>query len=102
MLTKLQTTLRLSSLKDMLIYKLNVAPETAAWLAPMARDVARANGVDLLSFRGGELLSHFFWEMDRAGKSAELEQVAQDSAQFADYLQTVRGIFAKHGIQSAA
>ena len=31
-------------------------------------------GVDLLSFCGGELLSHFFWEVDQAGKSAELEQ----------------------------
>ncbi len=91
MINRLQSTLRLSSLKDMLVYKVNLSPQTAAWMAPLARDVARAQGVELLEFRGVELLGNGLSALLNSEHAAVLAKLAEHNTRLADYLEALNG-----------
>lgn len=78
MITRFKNKLRLSGMEDHLQRELQIPRTTSAWLARMAFDVAQQNGHDLLKSPADVLTNAVFWQLERAGFSDLLDNLAEE------------------------
>ena len=90
MMTRFKNKLRMSGFEDRLQQELGLSASASSWLSRLARDCARARGIDLLSVRGDVLADTLFWHLECAGYDGLLDKLAADSDVLAGRLERYR------------
>ncbi|MEP1470935.1 MAG: hypothetical protein ABJK20_12570 [Halieaceae bacterium] len=76
MINRFKNKLRLSGLEDVLQRELQIPRSTSAWLSRLAYDLAQQNGHNLLGASSDVITSQVFWQLERAGYSDLLDDLA--------------------------
>jgi len=90
MITRFKKKLRLAGLEDRIQSELGLSTAASGWLCRLAQDCAQQNGLDLLSVRADVIADAVFWQLERGGHSALLDQLAEENPLFANRLISYR------------
>ena len=102
MIKRLDKKLRMAGFEDTLQVSLGVGGNTASWLARLAYDIAKEDGIDLLAFRGPALLTQFFRQLDRADYGVLLDRISDEAPAFAAGLAAHRNTASHPAFRQAA
>lgn len=99
---KFKTKLRMSSLEDRLHQQFDLRPGMAAWLTRVACDIAGQENINLMAYRGDNLLMQFIWVLDSSAYRSLLGMAAQSSPRFDDYLRAAQADNVNSAVRKAA
>ena len=102
MIKRLDRKLRMAGLEDSLVAQLGLEPGSASWLARLGCDVACKDGDEQLDFRGPAQIAQLLWQLERAGYSALLDQMADTAPVLGRSLAAHRSTFAEPAWRRAA